>query len=661
MHRQLIFLSLRHSFACSSLIHSFIHSFGNLYSFIRWFIRAACRKANYEIRKSRCDNYQERINEAVGDPKETWKIAKELLHRKKPSAANNTSNTKDRCNIIAAFFNDKLEKIKRTILDRLESLCHIDIHFHLPSTPQFLSELAPVTAEEVFKIILNLKPKTSPLDYLPTKILKSCPGLFAPLIAHLANLSFQSGRFPTKFKSAQVTPLLKKDGLDPSDLLNLRPISNLNTLSKILEKLALARLSPHITSSPNFNPFQSGFRPGHSTETTLLKVTNDILCNADDGSATFLLSLDISAAFDAMDHKLLAARAQDVFGVTGNALNWLTSYLEGRHFFIALGSAKSDTLSSTTGVPQGSVLGPFLFSMFISPVSFLIQSFGIQHHQYADDTQLYTSLASSGNQSRDNITHCAEAVNRWFLENGLLLNPSKTEATVFGTRSQIAKHQDIQPTFSNTAINLSSTVKILGVKLDSTLSMDSQTAEIVRSANFHIRALRHIRPFLTKELANTIACGIVNSRLDYCNSLLYGTSSKNLTSLQRIQNNLARVVCNSSYRTSSKPLLKSLHWLPVKERIVYKIAIITYNCVTTKTPSYLSDLLQIHMPSRNMRSSGNRTLVLHRCRTTTASRSFVSAAPRIWNNLPTDTRNSTALAVFKKHLKTELFTQAHLG
>ena len=123
-----------------------------------------------------------------------------------------------------------------------------------------LNLLAPVTAEEVFKIILNLKPKTSPLDYLPTNILKSCPGLFAPLIAHLANLSFQSGRFPTKFKSAQVTPLLKKDGLDPSDLLNLRPISNLNTLSKILEKFAHARLSPHITSSPNFNPFQSGFR-----------------------------------------------------------------------------------------------------------------------------------------------------------------------------------------------------------------------------------------------------------------------------------------------------------------------------------------------------------------------------------------------------------------
>jgi hypothetical protein len=372
-----------------------------------------------------------------------------------------------------------------------------------------------------------------------------------------------------------------------------------------------------------------------------------------------LLSLDISAAFDAMDHKLLIARAKDAFGVTGNALNWLTSYLEGRHFFIALGSSKSDTLPSTTGVPQGSVLGPFLFSMFISPVSFLIQSFGIQHHQYADDTQLYTSLAS-GNTGCDNITQCAEAVNRWFLENGLLLNPSKTEATVFGTRKQIAKNQALKPAFSNTPIDISSTVKILGVKLDSTLSMNSQTAEIVRCANFHTRALRHIRPFLTKDLANTIACGIVNSRLDYCNSLLYGTSSKNLASLQRIQNNLARVVCNSPYRTSSKPLLKALHWLPVKERITYKIAIITYNCVTTKTPSYLSDLLQIHMPSKNMRSSGNRTLVLHRCRTATASRSFTSSAPRIWNNLPTDIRNTTSLVVFKKHLKTELFQQAHL-
>jgi hypothetical protein len=217
--------------------------------------------------------------------------------------------------------------------------------------------------------------------------------------------------------------------------------------------------------------------------------------------------------------------AHDAFGITGNALNWLTSYLEGRHFFIALDSSRSDTLPSTTGVPQGSVLGPFLFSMFISPVNFLIQSFGIQHHQYADDTQLYTSLTSE-NTCCYNITNCAEAVNHWFLKNGLLLNPSKTEATVFGTRSQIAKHQHLQPTFSNTTLNLSSTVKILGVKLDSTLSMNSQIAEILRSTNFHIRALRHIRRFLTKDIANTIACGIVNSRLDCCNSLLYGTSSK---------------------------------------------------------------------------------------------------------------------------------------
>jgi hypothetical protein len=223
--------------------------------------------------------------------------------------------------------------------------------------------------------------------------------------------------------------------------------------------LALARLLPHISSSGNFNPLQSGFRSNHSTETALLKVTNDIFINTDNKSTTILLSLDISAAFDTMDHDLLTRRANIDFGIAGTALNWLSSYLHGRETYVAIGQTKSTRSTSSTGVPQGSVLGPFLFSMFVSPVGRIIKQFGVQHHQYADDTQLYTAIKSGTGQLND-ISKCADAVTRWFLENGLLLNPSKTEAVIFGSRQQISKFtKNNNLTFSDTTLTTSNTVK----------------------------------------------------------------------------------------------------------------------------------------------------------------------------------------------------------
>jgi hypothetical protein len=361
-----------------------------------------------------------------------------------------------------------------------------------------------------------------------------------------------------------------------------------------------------------------------------------------------------------MDHDLLTRRANIDFGIAGTALNWLSSYLHGRETYVAIGQTKSTRSTSSTGVPQGSVLGPFLFSMFVSPVGRIIKQFGVQHHQYADDTQLYTAIKPGTGQLND-ISKCADAVTRWFLENGLLLNPSKTEAVIFGSRQQISKFtKNNNLTFSDTTLTTSNTVKILGVTLDSTLSMDNQTASIIKSCNYHIRALRHIRPCLTKDAANTIACGIVNSRLDYCNSLLSGTSQKNLNRLQRVQNSLARVVCRSHFRCKGDPLLQSLHWLPIRERIAYKINLITYKTLSTNLPIYLSEVINIQTSSRSMRSSDCHQLVLSRAKTKSGSKAFSISAPQCWNKLSKHTRITTSIDTFKKRLKTELFRAAFL-
>lgn len=455
-----------------------------------------------------------------------------------------------------------------------------------------------------------------------------------------------------------MTPIVKKPGLDPSDLSNLRPITNLVTISKILERLVLARLRPHVQSSPNFSKFQSGFRSEHSTETALIKVTNDILSGIEKKAVTVLLSLDISAAFDALDHNILIDRAEQRFGITDSALAWFRSYLADRKYYVAMGSARSTQVQFTTGVPQGSVLGPFMFAMFVSPIDNVLGSSGAKYHQYADDTQLYIDVQPTSWLRFNDITRCADNVTSWFLENGLLINPTKTDAIVFGPKGLRKKIPTGSVSFAGTSIKFSNDIKLLGVTLDNELSMKKHISEVIKGCNYHIRALRHVRNCMSKQAAETIACGIVGSRLDYCNSLLYGLPATSINRLQRVQNNLARTVCKAPWRSSRTALLHSLHWLPVKQRIQYKMACVTFKCRAGVGPSYLRELVEEYIPSRSLRSSNQLLLTCRNFKNTMASRAFCCSAPIVWNDLSLDARSAVSLETFKKSLKTELFKVA---
>ena len=197
---------------------------------------------------------------------------------------------------------------------------------------------------------------------------------FAHVITRLVNLSFEHATFPAKFKMASVTPLLKKHGLDATDPASYRPISNLNTVSKILERLVLNRVIPHVLSSSSFDAVQSAYRRNHSTETALLKITNDIYSGFDAHQSTILVALDQSAAFDCIDPKIMISRLQHTFGVTDQALNWFVSYFDARSMFVRRSGTSSATTACNYGVPQGSSLGPLCFNLYIAPLSSVIGS-----------------------------------------------------------------------------------------------------------------------------------------------------------------------------------------------------------------------------------------------------------------------------------------------
>ena len=193
--------------------------------------------------------------------------------------------------------------------------------------------------------------KCSPRDLIPASLLKKCVDVAALVIANLANISFTEGVFPTRYKEAQVTPLLKKDGMDPESVSSYRTISNLNTISKILEKLFMARLEPHISRSNNFHIFQSVYRWYHSTETALLKILNEVYSLIDAKQTTCLAALNLSAAFDTIDHETLIRRLKSSFGVEDESLSWISSYLTDRWQHVKFNGISSTPLRCDCGVP----------------------------------------------------------------------------------------------------------------------------------------------------------------------------------------------------------------------------------------------------------------------------------------------------------------------
>ena len=466
----------------------------------------------------------------------------------------------------------------------------------------------------------------------------------------------QSGVVPQDFKQALVNPLIKKQTLCKDDLRNYRPISNLSFLSKILEKVVANRLHEHIYNHHLSNDLQSAYKRFHSTETALLKIHNDIVDNMDNGKVTALTLLDLSAAFDTIDHSILLQRLHRYFGISGPALRWFKSFLSDRYQSINISGTLSSPQHLPFGVPQGSVLGPVLFSLYTTSLSQVIANRNLSHHLYADDTQVYISLSQSNVQeSLSTFSDCLTDILSWMESSKLKLNPDKTYLIIIGTKQQrnkVINHFPVKVLGSDTFP--SDTVRNLGVIFDSDFNFRQHISQVCKSCFYHIRDLRRIRRHISISTAKTISTALISSRLDYCNSLLNNIAKRDLAKLQRVQNCLARVVLRAPRFSPSLPLLKQLHWLPVSYRINFKLSTLAYRALSTQQPFYLASLLHLSNIPRQLRSSVSQQLIVPRTKLNLGKRAFSVAAPRVWNELPIALKTSETIAIFRKKLKTSI-------
>ena len=353
----------------------------------------------------------------------------------------------------------------------------------------------------------------------------------------------------------------------------------------------------------------------------------------------------------------------------GSALKWFRSYLQDRFQSVKIGSSLSNLFKLKFGVPQGSVLGPLLFSLYTTPLSQVIRKYtGVRYHFYADDTQLFIHLSPDDSlKSFDRLKSCLNDIQVWMSENKLKLNPDKTEFIVFGAKDRHKWLSDSLPVnILGNCLSPADVVRNLGVLFDAKFCFTNHVNSVIKSCFISLRDLHRIRRFLSVDTSVVIANALVSSRLDYCNSLFRSLSSRNATRLQYVQNALARFVTGASKYTHITSTLRTLHWLPVRQRIIFKTLVLVYKYLTTGQPKYFAPYLPLYKSAVNTRRSNPKNLFLlvpSYCPSIHKSKvhfnnSFSYDAPKLWNDLPYDIRSAPNLSSFKSRLKTYLFQKS---
>jgi hypothetical protein len=407
--------------------------------------------------------------------------------------------------------------------------------------------------------------------------------------------------------------------------------------------------------------FQSAYRINHSTESALLRVQSDILSAIDNNKICILVLLDLSAAFDTVDHKYLIDRLRNNFGLSGTVIKWFSSYLSERSQSVFINGVSSIAKDLKCGVPQGSVLGPWAFTCYTSPLEQIISKFKVNHHLYADDTQLYSFCSMSELMpALSTMEKCIQEIYNWMCINHLKMNEEKTEFVILGSKHNLSKLTNVKLNIGGHTVHPSESARNIGVIFNSTMSMEHHVISLCKSANFHLRNISKIRHLLDEKTTEQLVHSFISNKLDYCNALLYGISDHLLDKIQKIQNNAARIVKKLRKYDHITDVLRTLHWLPIKQRIIFKLLLTTYKAYHNGSPAYLNELLSLKDNTKLTRSSEKELFYVPRTRLKTyGDRAYVNVAPRLWNNLPSHITQSSSVPEFKINLKSHLFSLAY--
>lgn len=511
-----------------------------------------------------------------------------------------------------------------------------------------------VSEDEVEKIIFGIKSNAMGSDGLNLKFILYCCPFIIRTLTHIVNFCLQNGVFPDCWKNAIVNPIPKTNC--PMDFKDLRPISVLPTLSKVLEKAVVIQIREHMEKNSILPETQSGFRALHSCETALLNLTDDILRGFDKNKITVLVLIDFSKAFDTLNHEMLCAILK-YYGFCDNVLKFFSSYLARRSQVVKINDQLSDPLVISSGVPQGSIVGPLLYTLYSSELVKAVKHCSV--HFYADDTQLQHSFnIADAKQAvtyiNTDLHELATAANNLALN----INAQKTSVLVFGhqkMRNLVLPQINIK--INDHSISVTESAKNLGLTYDTALRFKLHVSNCIRSAYFNLKMIFNNRQYLSKK-SKTILCeSLVLSRFNFCDSV-YGPciDYADKRRIQVVQNSCLRLIfgIRKGQRISHK--LLDVNWLNMQNRRLLHSACVFHKIIVNKVPAYLYRKITFRtdVHNLNIRSKGNLTPPLHR--TESYKRSFTYQIAHIYNNIPTSIKVKN-VTQFKSALKIKLLRE----
>lgn len=489
-------------------------------------------------------------------------------------------------------------------------------------------------------------------DKVSMRVIKACLPSILPVITDLFNTSFSTACFPKDWKHAEVVAHLKEGDHEVAG--DNRPISLLPVMSKVLERLAHDQFVDYLTTNNILSDHQSGNKKCHSTETLGILFTSHLYKAIDEKKVTAVLMLDLSKAFDSIDHQRLLEKLRNL-NIPDPTLAWFQSYLTDRTQCVRIQNSLSNYLTIKHGVPQGSILGPLLFNLYINDLPSVCQTCNVE--SYVDDSKLYISFSNKDvNGGLDNLRHDLNRVASWCCENRLLINPGKTKFCVFGSDRMLAQTFIPPITFLGKELLVIDSVKDLGMIIDKHLSFNEHTDALASELMGKLAMISRIRHLFDKSTLFIVINSLVFTKLYYCSSVWSGTSKSNIAKLQQVQNFAARLLSGKRKYGHITPTLKELRLLPVSEAFKLRDAVQMFKCMNNQAPSYLINMFQKRSQIHNYNTRNTNNLNLARCRTALAQNSFSYRGAVLWNSLPSELRNLSSLNTLKHNLRSYLLS-----
>lgn len=597
------------------------------------------------VKREKKAYYNHTLNNAHTS-KSTWRLLKSLNFSK--SASNVIPDNLADVNLINDYFVDSVPKLLPS--DSLFSFYKSHLINSLSSSFTF----GEVSELDVLKIISDIKSKAVGCDGINILTIKLCIFHLLPHITHVMNYCLANSVFPETWKQALIIPLLKTS--EPQHLADLRPISILPTFSKILEKIMTTQIRNHLENNQIIPNLQSGFRPRHSCCTSLLNITDDILASTDQGRLTILVALDYSKAFDTINHGLLESILHFV-GCSGSASDMLANYLTGRGQRVVYSGKVSTCRKISRGVPQGSILGPLLFSIYISNISRAISS---QLHFYADDSQLLLSFpVDEAPQAITALNYDLANMYDISVQHCLQLNTNKSAAVLFGRKNDRAVFlsRGHHLNLGGSVIPFKTCLKNLGLLLDHDLRFTDHISRCLQKAYLNLRLIYSQRSLLDRKTKIMLCESLVLSHLNFCD-VVYDPCllSTDIYRIQKLQNSCLRLIFGIRKFDHISHTFKEVNWLSMRQRRYLHSATLFFKILLSKTPPYLFKKVSYRCDIHNLNIRFKGTLTPPRHSTEIFKRSFSYNITKVVNGMPV---NTAGLSLSR--IKHELYNHLIIG